>query len=294
MIKQLIIFAFILFQGISFAQVDTLFLNKKIDKIEFDIKRLNQEIFDLKGETEKKIEINSRFIDSILNKVNLLKSDNDRLFTENKSLKGEIDKEKEKNNINNEDIKSKFRISAYSGVIVLVLFSIILIISIYLLIKYIKKSKLTLEEKTLQVDKELIEVLTKQMAILREVENSKEKIKSETEIDHSFALHVADEINRISMRIDKMDKNSRDVSAVVNALKRMEDNLNEQGYEIIDLKGKKYDDTYTALPINYVPVEGLKRGEQIINRIIKPQILYNGKAIQHGEIEVGCNEEDLG
>ena len=57
--------------------------------------------------------------------------------------------------------------------------------------------------------------------------------------------------------------------------------------------GKKYDDTYTALPINYVPIPGLKRGEQIINRVIKPQILFHGKAIQYGEIEIGCNEIDL-
>jgi hypothetical protein len=92
----------------------------------------------------------------------------------------------------------------------------------------------------------------------------------------------------------KIDQSSRDVSAVFNALKRMESNLNEQGYGIIELKGNKYDDTITALPINYIPIDGLKRGEQIINRVIKPQIFYKGKAIQHGEIEIGCDEKDLG
>lgn len=61
-----------------------------------------------------------------------------------------------------------------------------------------------------------------------------------------------------------------------------------KGYEIVDMLGKHYNDGMKVIA-NFVPDENLEEGEQVITKIIKPQINYNGVMIQAAEIEVSQN-----
>ena len=66
---------------------------------------------------------------------------------------------------------------------------------------------------------------------------------------------------------------------------RLEEEFNENGYEIIDLLGKTWNDGLTV-DARFVPSDDLKPGEEIITKIIKPQINFKGVLIKAAEIEV--------
>lgn len=284
---------FIAIQSICYSQVDTLLIRNSINKIENDNKKLNQRIDDLIKSTDLQNDTEKKTIDSLKNKISTIENANKKITEENNNLKKDFENEKKFKDRDLENISSKFNKSNIIGIVIAAIIIGVIVFLVLIIIRKFKESNKTVEEKALKIDKELLELMSKQMNIIKESEKSSSEGKSTNESDHSFAMRVADEINRISMRLTKMDDSSRDVQAVRNALKRMESELNQQGYEIIIRNGLPFTDTSTFIPINFIAVEGLKPGEQIIFRTIKPQILYNSQSIQQGEIEVGVNESDL-
>ena len=68
----------------------------------------------------------------------------------------------------------------------------------------------------------------------------------------------------------------------------MEDNLLANGYELVDMLGKPYNDGM-KVTANFIEDEDLEQGTQIITGIIKPQINFNGKMIQSAQITVSQN-----
>jgi len=284
---------FIAIQSICYSQADTTLIRNSINKIENDNKKLNQRIDDLIKSTDLQNETEKKTIDSLKNKIGTIETVNKKLTEENSNLKNDFENEKKFKDRDIENISSKFNTSNIIGIVITIIIFAIIVFFIFTIIRKLKESNKTVEEKALRIEKELLDLMSKQMDIIKETEKSSSEGQAIKEKDHSFAIRVADEINRISMRLSKMDDSSRDVQAVRNALKRMESELNQQGYEIIIRNGEDFKDTMTFLPINFIPVVGLKPGEQIIQRTVKPQLLYNNKVIQHGEIEVGVNESDL-
>ncbi|MCX6156926.1 MAG: hypothetical protein NTY74_02990 [Ignavibacteriae bacterium] len=268
-------------------------IRNSINKIENDNKKLNQRIDDLIKSTDLQNDTEKKTIDSLKNKISTIENANKKITEENNNLKKDFENEKKFKDRDLENISSKFNKSNIIGIVIAAIIIGVIVFLVLIIIRKFKESNKTVEEKALKIDKELLELMSKQMNIIKESEKSSSEGKSTNESDHSFAMRVADEINRISMRLTKMDDSSRDVQAVRNALKRMESELNQQGYEIIIRNGLPFTDTSTFIPINFIAVEGLKPGEQIIFRTIKPQILYNSQSIQQGEIEVGVNESDL-
>lgn len=103
--------------------------------------------------------------------------------------------------------------------------------------------------------------------------------------NHKLPLSVADEINRMRIRLEKMEEEDIKVKPLTKALERLEEQLNTMGYEIIDLKGKPYVDGMTA-KCQFIPVDTLGKDEQVITRVITPQVNYNGKLTQVPELEV--------
>jgi predicted nucleic acid-binding Zn-ribbon protein len=106
------------------------------------------------------------------------------------------------------------------------------------------------------------------------------------EKDHGLPLSVADEINRMRIRLAKMEKEDVKVRPLWKALERMEEKLQGLGYEIVDLTGKSYVEGMTAKP-TIIPDDSLAEDESIIRRVITPLVNYRGKLIQVPEIEVG-------
>ncbi len=109
------------------------------------------------------------------------------------------------------------------------------------------------------------------------------------EIDHTLALKVADEIIRIRKNISSMDPETKGLKQLEFAVERIQDNFTENGYEMVELINKPYDPGMNV-SAKFKRDENLKPGEQIITRIIKPQINYNNVVIQEAQVEVSVGE----
>lgn len=108
------------------------------------------------------------------------------------------------------------------------------------------------------------------------------------EPDHSLALKVADEIVRIELNMSRMDASIKGYKQLAKAVERIKDNFKANGYEIIDMLGKPYNEGM-KVTANFVTDEDLEEGKQIITSITKPQINYNGQMIQAAQITVSQN-----
>lgn len=104
--------------------------------------------------------------------------------------------------------------------------------------------------------------------------------------DHSLPLRVADEIHRMRKRISFMDEESKGLNALKHSLKRLEDQLHEGGYELVDLAGKKYVDGLNV-EARFVPADGdAPIDDETITDTIRPQVNYMGVMIQQAKVEV--------
>lgn len=130
--------------------------------------------------------------------------------------------------------------------------------------------------------------LDNQMLALMERQMSAAPAMVSTETDHSLALKVADEIVRIELNLSRMDASVKGYKQLAKAVERIKNNFQANGYEIIDMLGKPYNEGMKVVA-NFVPDETLKEGEQIITGVTKPQINYNGKMIQSAQITVSQN-----
>lgn len=151
----------------------------------------------------------------------------------------------------------------------------------------IKKTQKHLEEEAIKLDNKLVEVLESQLKLKQE-EKTKTSTSS-TDIDHSLALKVADEIIRIQKNVSQMDSNIKGLKQLTASVKRIQDNFASNGYELVEMLGKEYNEGMKAVP-NFIPNEDLEKGQQIITRIIKPQVNYKGEMIQSAQIEVSVGE----
>ncbi|OQX10731.1 MAG: hypothetical protein BWK80_45425 [Desulfobacteraceae bacterium IS3] len=109
------------------------------------------------------------------------------------------------------------------------------------------------------------------------------------EADHSMPLRIGQEIHRMRKRIANMPKETKDIRALENSLKRLEECFNESGYEIIDLLGQPFVEGLTV-HARFVPSETCRPDEKIISKVIQPQINYNGVLLQAAEVEVSYFE----
>ena len=152
----------------------------------------------------------------------------------------------------------------------------------------ISKTKKSLEEEGIKLDTKLTEVLETQLK-LAEAERNKTSNSSE-EADHSLALKVADEIMRLNKNLSNMDVNIKGLKQLSASVKRIEDNFAANGYEMPELLNKPFDSRMKVIVANSIPDETLKNGEEIITRIIKPQVNFKGIMIQAAQVEVSVGQ----
>ncbi len=138
----------------------------------------------------------------------------------------------------------------------------------------------TMQEESVKLDSKLVELIDKQM--------SNNKLAGDQKVDHSFALKVGDEIAKIETNLSKMDPEVKGYRQLKQALKRIKDNFNAHGYEIVELLGLDYND---GMPFEaqFVPDETLPEGKRVISGITRLQINYNGEMIQSAKITVRQN-----
>lgn len=139
-----------------------------------------------------------------------------------------------------------------------------------------------LQEQSLQLDNKLLELLE------RETGKRSQEEASTGEPDHSLAQKVADEIIRIEINLSRMDASIRGHRQLSRAVQRIKDNFAANGYEIVDMLGKPYNEGMKVVA-NFVMDENLELGQRIITGITKPQINYNDRMIQTAQITVSQN-----
>lgn len=139
----------------------------------------------------------------------------------------------------------------------------------------------SLQEESVKLDSKLVELLEKQVI------NQSESCTDE-QSDHTLALKVADEIVRIETNLSRMDETVKGYKQLKKAVERIRTNFLANGYEIVEMLGKPYNEGMKA-SVNFETDESLSEGEQKITGIIKPQINYKGKMIQTAQITVSQN-----
>ena len=138
-----------------------------------------------------------------------------------------------------------------------------------------------MQEESIKLDDKLLELFDRQISnVPKNADNG--------EPDHSLALKVADEIVRIELNMSRMDSSIKGYKQLAKAVERIKDNFKANGYEIVDMLGKPYNEGMKVIA-NFVVDEDLEEGKQIITGITKPQINYNGQMIQAAQITVSQN-----
>jgi hypothetical protein len=147
----------------------------------------------------------------------------------------------------------------------------------------IKTSSEAIREEIIKLDNQVFWSLDFQKKLTKTEQDESENI------NHSLALKVADEIIRIQKNLSGMDPDTKGLKQLEFAVERIQDDFTENGYEMVELLNKPYDQGM-KLSAKFKPDPNLKRGEQIITRIIKPQVNYNDVIIQEAQVEVSIGE----
>ena len=183
----------------------------------------------------------------------------------------------------------------YSALAILVVLLMLLIIGSVLRKKIVTQQtdstsrlhdlRTSLEEEFVKVDSKLVEIFEVQM---QDAENS--PVTQNAEVDHGLVTKIADEVVRIQKNISRMDEKTKGLKQLSASVGRIRDNVASNGYEIVEMLGLPYTEGM-RVTADFIPDEDLAPGEQIITRIIKPQINYQGVMIQSAQIEVSQGEE---
>jgi chromosome segregation ATPase len=152
--------------------------------------------------------------------------------------------------------------------------------------KSLEAAQIALQEESLKLDNKLVEVVEKQ---LNAVKIQTISATNPTEVDHSLALKIADEIVRIEANLSRMDSSIKGHKQLSKAVERIKNNFSANGYEIVDMLGKPYIQGMKAA-VTFVTDDSLEPGIQIISKIIKPQVNYKQEMIQAAQIEVSQTE----
>jgi hypothetical protein len=152
------------------------------------------------------------------------------------------------------------------------------------LTKGLLETRTSLEEEFVKIDSKLVEIFESKMQLA--------DVSADTgnrQVDHSLVIKVADEIVRIQKNISRMDEKTKGLKQLSASVKRIQDNVAANGYEIVEMLGMPYNEGM-KVSATFVPDEDLEAGTQVITRIIKPQINYQGVMVQSAQIEVSQGE----
>lgn len=299
----------ILLFGLSFSTVKAEDVSKKIESLRTEISALKNKQEHLNKEIDVLLSKNAKVEGQIadiqaVNKKLVSNIDSLQKYTLSLHIMQKTDRFEFTNSIGQtnkkvkttDDVLSSLTLCGVCGLIAL-LIAIIAIVFVFLKkfklgassIDNVRKAQEALQiaqtkmqEEALSLDNKLIEIAEKQI----EASSTSE---GKNEIDHSLVLKVADEIVRIELNMSRMDSSIKGYKQLAKAVERIKDNFSAKGYEIVDMLGK----TYTAgikAAVTFVTDENLEEGQQVITKIIKPQINYQGKMIQSAQIEVSQSE----
>lgn len=143
------------------------------------------------------------------------------------------------------------------------------------------------EEKIAKSDTALADSLFQILNKLKvqEMSSSASGQTKSTEPDHHLPLKLADEIHRMSKRLVSLPDDTKGLTPLQKSLERLEAELSDQGYEIVDHTGMTYTDNF-SVKARFVPSDDLGPDQKIISKVVVPQVNYKGVMIRMADIEV--------
>jgi hypothetical protein len=149
----------------------------------------------------------------------------------------------------------------------------------------LSKTKSSIEESLVKEFGKQTELMDSQLHLIKQQKTTLQDTLN-AEPDHSLALKVASEINLIERNINLMDSKTKGLKQLQASVGKLKDNLSANGYEMPELLGKAFNQGMRVIVATSIPDENLEKGQEIITKILIPQINYNDKMIQTAQIEV--------
>lgn len=267
-------------------------LQKQIEVVQKNLRNSDKQIKIFEGQNaslKTKLLQQGNTIDSL--KKYLTRSENELVIQ-----KFKLQKQKEINDANYSTVSSQYYKVVALVIICLVLLLLVGIIIILRIEKQILFTKNRLkrlqsdskksDEFRISMDKRILELEEARLTFDKDL---KTKLKdSDDKPNHSLVLKIANEITRVETNLSRMDSSIKGYRQLQASVRRIKDNLSANGYEIIDMLGKPFDDRM-KVEANFIPDDTLKEGQQIITNVIKPQVNYKGVMIQAAQITVSQN-----
>ena len=153
------------------------------------------------------------------------------------------------------------------------------------LIEQLSQTKISLEENLIKEFGRQAEMMETQLNLMK-TQKLEVTTKIDSEPDHSLPLKLANEINLIERNINLMDAKTRGLKQLQASVGKLKDNLAANGYEIPDMLGRRFDQGMRVIVTTSIPDETLENGQEVISKILIPQVNFNNKMIQTAQIEV--------
>ncbi len=141
------------------------------------------------------------------------------------------------------------------------------------------------EENIVKSDIQLADCLHEVLIQLKEQAKVTPVVQQNSEPDHSLPLKLADEIHRMRKRLAALPEDTKGLKPRSKSLERLEDELSEQGYEIIDHTGMEFSENL-SIQSRFIPSDELEQGQSIISKVVTPQVNFNGVMIRMADVEV--------
>lgn len=150
------------------------------------------------------------------------------------------------------------------------------------------KEKITsLKQQADELNETIVSQFSSEIDELQKIGESLKNTGANTSVEpyHSLVKTLADRITFMEMTLYRMDSSVKGHKQLSKSITQMKDNLLANGYEIVDMLGKEYDEGM-KVTANFIEDENIEEGKQIITGIVKPQINYKGVMIQSAQITV--------
>lgn len=129
----------------------------------------------------------------------------------------------------------------------------------------------------------LFEILNKLK--IQEMNSAASGHSKTADVDHNLPLKLADEIHRMRKRLASLPDGTKGLTPLQKSLERLEAELEDQGYEIVDHTGLNYTENF-SVKARFVPSDDLGVDQKVISKVISPQVNYKGVMIRMADIEV--------
>lgn len=178
------------------------------------------------------------------------------------------------------------------GAIIAVVICILLAMTFLILRKRIAKEGDDIELLRARADdlnRQMVERMDKELAELQKIVSSISAPSTSAAPNHDIVLAVGDNLAIMESNLYRMDAKTPGYKTLTKAVEKMKNNLLQKGYDFVNMLGTEYVDGMNVDKVVFKDDENIEEGKQIITAVRRPQINYNGTAIQLANIEVSQN-----